>query len=970
MTSQIDSSATFDTIDLPPEIKTKIDELPVNQLPTDSSSTQKKTTQNNIFFGQQKIDEIRNLDHHVAPDLRNRDHEKFITPLSAHSLNNSQPTSGSQPSDDYKNEIDLNKIKSEKEGKVDSNEKKESESLSEIKADSSGIDLSSIEAEEKKASSPKLVDTAKTDEVDVVKVSQPKLPKQKTPTAVDEKSPHSKKTSSGLSKKVGKQRLFQGVQPTDFKEKKELSEFEKMELSYVSKVSPVDNNVSSLTEEKEKPSSQNVKELFKNLNKKKGEKASQKKRMENIEKMMEKKSPQTTEKDSQKKSGSQKKLTQPTSSDEVKMKIDEKMTQVPVKYEDNTSTVSGMEIETLAEYTKKNRTVGKKSEVPTMVVDDESEKKAMKEELKVHKEGNGNEMTNPVEQEDRMNWVKSLGKVKEEIKREHVDEEKKVDGIFDQMNVYVKTPPQRQVVESDKTIPSSQLAEVKKEIPMVEVVEIPKERKEDIKMDEEVMNNFAIENNDIVENNDIQMDTMEDIIKKQLSQVDELVSGVSKNPSQKIKAIKLAKKEEKKPTPRAETMEKAKEKGKEKKGTTVSNKKEPKKLLKTVEKKKQLLSGKNSMKKLKEDEKQSILAMVENDFEEKKKMKDTPKGESLLSTLSEIKRDEEWEDAPITKKKAGKVLMDLKKEQPKTTEKVKTPLISEISEIKNDNAVVIETRQDKKGESQKKVTEELQTEKKPKTQEEKKEDRKEDKKEKLEKKETKLIKKDKSGKITKVGRKVKESLKESEDVGSEEEKVDKLEEKLKSEKIISKPEKKVTTKGTKEVKTEKKPRKLKSSKSLKSLKEESSASKLKSTFTPYVPTPEKKKPKKSVEKSMETVTSEESASENTYSKELNIVKTSSESGNECYDIEKNPNNEKTTVFQGKKLETFIDQYQSARRVLYGQNTFGRKRQFPLYRRVPYYDFRWGMTIDDFPELKEEDNKWIEKFEREKKRKMN
>lgn len=83
--------------------------------------------------------------------------------------------------------------------------------------------------------------------------------------------------------------------------------------------------------------------------------------------------------------------------------------------------------------------------------------------------------------------------------------------------------------------------------------------------------------------------------------------------------------------------------------------------------------------------------------------------------------------------------------------------------------------------------------------------------------------------------------------------------------------------------------------------------------------------------------------------------------NEWYEIENDERNETVISKQGSAEEVFVDQYQSGRRVLRYSNRKGRKRTYPIWRRINYWDYSWGMTIDDFPELKQEEEDWEERF---------
>ena len=67
-------------------------------------------------------------------------------------------------------------------------------------------------------------------------------------------------------------------------------------------------------------------------------------------------------------------------------------------------------------------------------------------------------------------------------------------------------------------------------------------------------------------------------------------------------------------------------------------------------------------------------------------------------------------------------------------------------------------------------------------------------------------------------------------------------------------------------------------------------------------------------------------------------------------VERNKKNDKIEIFAGLSSEVFVDQYESAKRVLNYKNSKGRKREYPVWRRVPYWEYSWGMTKEDFPEL--------------------
>ncbi|KAL7713845.1 hypothetical protein QTN25_008577 [Entamoeba marina] len=125
--------------------------------------------------------------------------------------------------------------------------------------------------------------------------------------------------------------------------------------------------------------------------------------------------------------------------------------------------------------------------------------------------------------------------------------------------------------------------------------------------------------------------------------------------------------------------------------------------------------------------------------------------------------------------------------------------------------------------------------------------------------------------------------------------------------------------------------------------EDTSSSRVKSQFPPYTQSTSSKE---------EKIIKREQDKQR-YARELKVIKTSADTEKEFEIVEKNRNNKKTEVFAGSSLEVFVDQYQIAKRVFNCQNTSGRKRTYPLWRRVPYYDYRWGMTKKDLPMLSDE-----------------
>ncbi|BFU26757.1 hypothetical protein EHI8A_002340 [Entamoeba histolytica HM-1:IMSS-B] len=839
--SQESDTTTFDTIEAvapPIQIKT-LEKIEVNKISTDSSSSQKKNflSAPTLYMTDEKADKLKQYEPTDVAKLKERKHSDFTKPLNPKSLSNSQNsqhTSSDEPVPLKQPQIIVRDSILKKDIQlIDENEKLDS--ISEIPTvihndeDQKQMDIASTEKKGKTTSSAPLVDNKGSEEMEVVDIARNEI--SSTPFS----SQNIKSTpeftigikSRGLEKK---QRFTRVSELNNSKTKKNLAqeEYDERELSYISSLIKEDDksHLESIIEEETKKSPEtNKKEIM-----------SQKVSWMSQRLKSQKKNANET---SEIKSGSQKRDTQYTSSDELKQneepkKIIEKDEAVPVKYEES-SAASLEVVESLAALTK-----GKKKEEPKKVVKMEETSEVLGQEGKDIKDGE-------TIREKRVKEKESKNQERKKIIQE----------IKDTINIL------------DKKVSA---ISVKKE-------EIEQETKNKItlQMSQKVPSLGSLNSSQLLKNSTNQSGEkkMEEIVdkeamRKSLNQLDNLLSSQIDDVAGAEDLVAM-------PLPEDEQEEIVKELSKE-----IDKEKEKKPKLKEDNKEK----GK----------KKGILER------EKELMKDNEnKTKKGLSGTKQMRKSLLKKDEPEEKKTISKAMKEIKNEVlGKKEKKIKEKMTNEIDKEKpvKDEIKLKEGNENNNG---------------------------------------------LSGISDIVGSQPVKSTPEW-----EEKPIDKW--------------KKTTTQEISEPK-EKKGRKSSKAESEKKFKtqEDTSTSKLKSTFSPYNPSQtqkEKHTQKGRKEKKVKIITEENQPK---YQQLLNIIKASSEPGEEFFDIENDKRNEKIIVVQGKTEETFVDQYQSGRRVLRYQNIKGRKRTYPIWRRVNYYDYSWGMTINDFPELKREEEQWEEQF---------